>query len=78
MFIISRGSDYLFNRKIVLESPNDYFNYVIVASREGKSLEFIDYEYIDENNIKVISLFDKKEKYVYKFKFEDASWKLDY
>ncbi len=78
LFSISRQSDYLFNRKIILESPIDYFKYVIIASREGKSLEFIDYEYIDENNIKVISLFDKKEKYVYKFKFEDASWKLDY
>jgi hypothetical protein len=78
LFIISRNSDYLINRKIVLENPQDYFKYVIIASREGKSLEFIDYELIDENNVKIFSLFDKKEKYVYKFKFEDNSWKLDY
>lgn len=77
LFTISRDSDYLSNRKIILEDPEDYFNYVIIASREGKSLEFIDYELIDENNVKVFSLFDKKEKYVYKFKFEDNSWKLD-
>lgn len=78
LYNISKDSDYLINRKIILQSPQDYFKYVIIAARKGKSLEFYDYEIIDENNVKVISLFDKKEKYVYKFKFEDNSWKLDY
>ena len=78
LYRISRESDYLFNRKIILQGPRDYFKDVIIAAREGKLLEFYDYEIIDENNVKIVSLFDKKEKYVYKFKFEDNSWKLDY
>jgi hypothetical protein len=78
LYKISKESEYLFNRNIILQGPRDYFKYVIIAAREGKLLEFYDYQYIDENNIKVTCLFDKKEKYVYKFKFEENSWKLDY
>ncbi len=75
---LSKISDYLKNREIILTGPRDYFKHVIIASREGKSLEFVNYDYINDKYVKVISLFDKKEKYVYKFKVEGDSWKLDY
>ena len=65
LYNISKESEYLFNKKIILQGPRDYFKYVIIAAREGKPLEFYDYEIIDEKN-------------VYKFKFEDNTWKLDY
>ena len=77
LLMLSNLSDYLYNRKIKLTTPEDYFKYLVIAAREGKPLEFVDFEYINKNEIKVISLFDKKEKYIYKFIYEDDSWKLD-
>ena len=73
---LSELSDYLYNRNIVLRGARDYFKHLVVPARDGKSLEFLDYELINENNVNVISLFDKKERFVYKFVFEDGSWKL--
>jgi hypothetical protein len=74
---MSEDSDYLYNRGITLKSARDYFTYVVIHSREGKLLEFDDYEYIDKYHVKVICLFDKQQKFVYNFIYEDNSWKLD-
>jgi hypothetical protein len=75
--MMSDLSDYLYNRKIKLKTPEDYFKYLVVAARDGKTLEFLDYEVVNKNSVKVTCLFDKKEKYIYKFVYEDSSWKLD-
>lgn len=74
---ITEESDFLYNRNIILRNPADYFMHVVIKSREGKSLEFLDYEKINEFHVKVICLFDKKHKFVYDFIYEEGSWKLD-
>ncbi|MCK4799129.1 MAG: hypothetical protein KAT05_17285 [Spirochaetes bacterium] len=74
---IAAESDYLFNRRINLTNPKDYFKYVVIQSREGKSLKFVDYEYVNQYHIKVICLFDNKDEFVYRFIYEENLWKLD-
>jgi len=75
---LSESSDYLYNRKILLKSAKDYFFYVVMQSREGKILEFLDCEFINDKHVKVLCLFDKKDKLVYDFIYEDGSWKVGY
>lgn len=74
---IAEESDYLYNRGVELRSPRDYFRYVVMESREGKMLKFDGYKYINNNHVKVFCLFDKKDKFVYDFIYEDGSWKID-
>lgn len=74
---ITDESDYLFNRNVKIKSPRDYFKYVVVESREGKMLKFENYKYINNNHVKVFCLFDKNDKFVYDFIYEDETWKVD-
>ena len=74
---ISRESEFLCKKKIVLQTSHDYFNFVVVQSRKGKTLKFIDYTHINKKHIKVISLFDNEFKFLYDFVHEGNSWKLD-
>jgi hypothetical protein len=74
---LTEKSDFLFNRNFNLKDAKDYFKYVVMLSREGKSLVFVSYKYINKNHIKVFCLFDKKDELVYDFVYEDGSWKVD-
>lgn len=74
---MSEDSDFLSNRNIKLASPKDFFLYVVIEARRGKSLKFYDYKYIDKFNVKVVCLLDESLKFTYNFKYEDDSWKLD-
>jgi len=74
---MSEDSDFLSNRNIKLSSPKDFFQYVVIEARRGKSLKFYDYKYVDKFNVKVICLLDESLKFTYNFKYEDDSWKLD-
>jgi hypothetical protein len=74
---IGRESDFLFNRNIKLKGARDYFMYVVVQSREGRSLKYDGFDYIDKYHIKVFCEFDKNDKFVYDFIYEDDSWKID-
>lgn len=74
---IADESDFLYNRRVKLRNPKDFFIHVVIPSREGKTLQFVDYEYINNNHVKVICLFDKKEKLIYDFIFEEGIWKID-
>jgi len=73
---IANSSDYLKNRKIELKSPKDYFEYVVIPSRENGLLKFFDCELITKNHVKVIC-FDKNEKLIYDFIFEENLWRID-
>ncbi|OHD18264.1 MAG: hypothetical protein A2Y34_05855 [Spirochaetes bacterium GWC1_27_15] len=74
---MSEDSDFLSNRNVKLKTPKDYFEYVVIQARQGKSLKFFDYKYIDKFNVKVICILDDSLKFVYNFIYEDGSWKLD-
>lgn len=74
---MSDDSDFLSNRNIKLSSPKDFFQYVVMEARKGKSLKFFDYKYVDKFNVKVICLLEDSLKFTYNFKYEDNSWKLD-
>lgn len=74
---MSEDSDFLSNRNIKLGSPKDFFQYVVMEARKGKSLKFLDYKYVDKFNVRVICLLDDSLKFAYNFKYEDDSWKLD-
>ena len=74
---MSEDSDFLSNRDIKLNSPKDFFQFVVMEARKGKSLKFLDYKYIDKFNVKVVCLLDDSLKFAYNFKYEDDSWKLD-
>lgn len=73
---ISKTSPYLKNRNIELKTAKDYFIHVVKASREEGPLKFHDCEMIDKNRVKVIC-FDKEDKLIYNFIFEDNIWKID-
>lgn len=74
---ISRRSEYLSQKKIVLKSAEDYFRQVVVKAREGIPLRFHNYKYIDKNHVKVISVLDGSQEFVYNFINESGYWKLD-
>lgn len=74
---ISENSDFLVTKRIKLRTPEDYFKNVVILSREGKILEFIDCDLINKNHVKIYCLFDKTDKFVYDFIFEEGSWKID-
>lgn len=74
---MSKESDYLYSRNVVLESPKDYFLHIVVPSRQGMSLKYLDYDYIDKNHIKVNCVLDGTLKFVYDFTYENGSWKVD-
>jgi len=74
--IITNSSDYLKNRKIELKDPKDYFEFVVIPSRENGILNFFDCELITKNHVKVIC-FDKNDKLIYDFIFEENLWRID-
>jgi hypothetical protein len=74
---MSSDSDILTNKGIILKSPKDYFEYVVIEAREGQILKFKDFKFIDLHHVKVIYERYEKERFEYNFIFEDSSWKLD-
>ncbi|MBR6062074.1 MAG: hypothetical protein IKP67_08355 [Spirochaetales bacterium] len=74
--MMSKRSDYLANKGIVLQSPEEYFRMVVIEAREGEKLRFFDYKYIDKTHVKVICVNDFG-KFSYNFVYEDNMWKLD-
>ena len=74
--MMSKRSDYLANKGIVLQSPEEYFRMVVIEAREGEKLRFFDYKYIDKAHVKVICVNDFG-KFSYNFVYEDNMWKLD-
>ncbi|MBQ3922898.1 MAG: hypothetical protein II707_06330 [Spirochaetales bacterium] len=74
--LMSKRSDYLANKGIVLKTPEDYFRMVVIEAREGEKLRFFDYKYIDKTHVKVICVNDFG-KFSYNFVYEDNMWKLD-
>ena len=74
---MSRESDYLYSRNIVLENPKDYFLNIVMPSRKGYSLKYINYEKVNANHLKVNCVLDGAIKFVYDFVNEDGSWKVD-
>ena len=74
--MMSKRSDYLANKGIVLQTPEDYFRMVVIEAREGEKLRFFDYKYIDKTHVKVICVNDFG-KFSYNFVYEDNLWKLD-
>ena len=76
---MSSDSDILNNKGIILKTPKDYFEYVVIEARtrEEKVLKFKDFKYIDKNHVKVICQRGENERFQYNFIFEDNCWKLD-
>ena len=74
---MSKKSGYLKRKKIVLRTAEDYFTYIVIPSREGVALKYVDFQQIDEKNIKVNCMLDDKHNFVYDFVYEKESWKLD-
>lgn len=74
---MSRKSGYLKRKKIVLRSAKDYFDYIVIPSREGIALKYVNFQRIDEKNIKVNCMLDGNTNFVYDFVYENESWKLD-
>lgn len=77
LLTMSKESDYLYSRNIVLASPRDYFLNIVVPSRKGSSLKYVNYDYINKNHIKVNCVLDERIKFVYDFIYEEGSWKVD-
>lgn len=74
---MSKDSDYLYSRKIILSDPKDYFLHIVVPSRQGATLKYVSFEQVDEGVLKVNCILDGKWNFVYHFVYEDNSWKLD-
>lgn len=74
---MSKKSGYLKRKKIVLRSAKDYFDYIVIPSREGIALKYVNFQRIDEKNIKVNCMLDGNANFVYDFVYENESWKLD-
>lgn len=74
---MSEKSDFLYSRNIVLKTPQDYFKYIVIGSREGGVLVFDSYDVVDEYHIVVNCKFADTYKFEYNFIFEDKEWKLD-
>jgi hypothetical protein len=74
---MSVDSDILSNKGITLKSPKDYFEFVVIQSREGQILKFKDFKVVDKTHAKVIYERYEKERFEYDFIFENNSWKLD-
>lgn len=74
---MSEESDFLYNRGIFLKSSKDFFEYVVIQSREGRLLKFVDYQYIDKKHVKVFCELEGLGKFTYNFTYENDSWKLD-
>lgn len=72
----TNSSDYLKNRKIELKNPKDYFIYVVIPSRENGLLKYSDCKLITTNHVKVIC-FDKNDKLIYDFIYENNLWRID-
>ena len=62
---------------ISLKNSKDFFEYVVIQAREGRSLRFVDYQYIDRQHVKVFCELEGLGKFTYNFTFENGSWKLD-
>lgn len=74
---MSKKSGYLKRKKIVLHSSKDYFNYIVIPSRKGIALKYVNFQRVDEKNIKVNCVLDGNMNFVYDFIYENESWKLD-
>ena len=74
---MSKKSAYLKRKKIVLRSAKDYFDYIVIPSREGIALKYVNFQQINEKNIKVNCMLDDNANFVYDFVYENDSWKLD-
>lgn len=74
---MSKKSAYLKRKKITLRSAKDYFDYIVIPSREGIALRYVNFHRIDEKNIKVNCVLDGNTNFVYDFVYENESWKLD-
>jgi len=74
---MSNESDFLYNRGIILKSAKDFFEYVVIQAREGRSLRFVDYQYIDKQHVKVFCELEGLGRFTYNFTYEGSSWKLD-
>ena len=74
---MSKKSAYLKRKKIVLRSAKDYFDYIVIPSREGIALKYVNFQQINEKNIKVNCMLDGNANFVYDFVYENDSWKLD-
>ena len=75
---MSQKSPYLHNKGIILQTPQDFFNYVVIPAREGYKLEYRGYKKIDNNNIRVINgIPGYKDDYSYNFIYQNGSWHLD-
>lgn len=74
---MSKKSGYLSRKKIVLRSSKDYFDYIVIPSRKGVALKYVNFQRIDEKNIKVNCMLDGNMNFGYDFIYENESWKLD-
>ena len=74
---MSKKSGYLKRKKIILRTAEDYFTYIVIPSREGIALKYVNFQQIDEKNIKVNCMLDGNANFVYDFVYENNSWKLD-
>ena len=74
---MSKESDYLYSRQITLQSPKDYFLHIVMPSRKGYTLKYVNYDYIDKNHIKVNCVLDDTVKFGYDFINEEGYWKVD-
>ena len=74
---MSKKSAYLKRKKIVLRTAKDYFDYIVIPSREGIALKYVNFQQINEKNIKVNCMLDGNANFVYDFVYENDSWKLD-
>ncbi len=74
---MSKESDYLYSRQITLQSPKDYFLHIVMPSRKGYTLKYVNYDYIDKNHIKVNCVLDDTVKFGYDFITEEGYWKVD-
>jgi hypothetical protein len=59
---------------LVLEKPEDYFNYVVVPSRNNLRVDEIEIESPDI--VRVYAIMNKQRLLIYKLKSDGANWKI--
>jgi hypothetical protein len=76
---LSATSQLLKSKNIILKSPQDYFTYVVVASRENVSVDasLDDIEFLSHTRVKAFTVNSRKQRLrLFEFVKADNTWKI--
>jgi hypothetical protein len=76
---LSESSRQLKGQNIILKTPQDYFTYVVVASRENIRVDarLDDIEFLSHNRVKAFTINARKQRLrLFEFVKADDTWKI--